>query len=208
MKKGTIWIIIGFLFLAGAVGLTAYNMADTVRAGKESREILGKVLSMMGEPIPVPEKYLAEESLSDEIRYPDYVLDPTREMPKVKIDEVEYVGILEIPSLEISLPVCAEWSYENLASSPCRFTGTAYQGGFVICAHNYISHFGQLKELQTGDKVFFTDMDGNCFEYEVAAQETLSPTAVEEITSDEWDLSLFTCTVGGAFRVTIRCVKK
>jgi sortase A len=28
---------------------------------------------------------------------------------------------------------------------------------------------------------------------------------VEEMESDEWDLTLFTCTIGGKSRVTIRC---
>jgi len=35
--------------------------------------------------------------------------------------------------------------------------------------------------------------------------ETLQPTAVEEMCSGDWDLTLFTCTLGGKFRVTVRC---
>jgi sortase A len=37
--------------------------------------------------------------------------------------------------------------------------------------------------------------------------EILRPTAVEEMISGDWDLTLFTCTIGGATRVTIRCEK-
>ena len=76
----------------------------------------------------------------------------------------------------------------------------------VIAAHDYYSHFGRLKSMSQGDEVIFTDMDGNVFRYEVAALETLSSTAVEEMTSGDWDLTLFTCTVGGQSRVTVRCV--
>jgi sortase A len=36
--------------------------------------------------------------------------------------------------------------------------------------------------------------------------EILSPFAVEEMTSGDWDMTLFTCTVGGQSRVTVRCV--
>ena len=36
--------------------------------------------------------------------------------------------------------------------------------------------------------------------------ETLSPFAIEEMTGGNWDLTLFTCTVGGQYRVTVRCV--
>ena len=83
--------------------------------------------------------------------------------------------------------------------------GSAYTGDLVIAAHNYISHFGNLKRLQLGDSVTFTDMEGNKFHYEVEVLETLASTAVEEMTSGKWDLSLFTCTVGGQQRVTVRC---
>ena len=37
--------------------------------------------------------------------------------------------------------------------------------------------------------------------------ERLRPTAVKEMTSGDWDLTLFTCTVGGQSRVTVRCEK-
>ena len=91
--------------------------------------------------------------------------------------------------------------------SPCRYEGSIYLDNMVICGHNYSTHFGTLKELDAGDLVFFTDMDGNLFEYAVAETEILQPTAVEEMTSGNWDLTLFTCTVGGATRVTVRCLK-
>ena len=48
-------------------------------------------------------------------------------------------------------------------------------------------------------------MDGNVFSYEVMALETLAPTAVEEMTEGDWDLTLFTCTVGGTTRLAVRC---
>ena len=51
----------------------------------------------------------------------------------------------------------------------------------------------------------FTDAVGNRFEYRVVLTETLMPNDVEEMKSGEFDLSLFTCTVGGSYRVTVRC---
>ena len=57
-----------------------------------------------------------------------------------------------------------------------------------------------------GDEITFTDVDGNMFGYEVIELETLSPFAIEEMTGGNWDLTLFTCTVGGQYRVTVRCV--
>ncbi len=40
---------------------------------------------------------------------------------------------------------------------------------------------------------------------EVAEVETLAPTAVEEMKSKDWDLTLFSCTIDGGARVTVRC---
>ena len=40
---------------------------------------------------------------------------------------------------------------------------------------------------------------------EVAALEVLSPFDVEEMTTGDWDLTLFTCTVGGQSRIAVRC---
>jgi sortase A len=48
-------------------------------------------------------------------------------------------------------------------------------------------------------------MDGNTTAYEVVGKDVLDPTAVEVMTSGEYDLTLFTCTYGGASRVTVYC---
>ena len=47
--------------------------------------------------------------------------------------------------------------------------------------------------MQEGDEVSFTDMDGNVFLYEVALAETMMPTAIEEMESGGWALTMFTC---------------
>ena len=53
--------------------------------------------------------------------------------------------------------------------------------------------------------MYFTDADGNVHCYAVAAVDVLDPTAVEEMTAGEFDLTLFTCTYGGKSRVTVFC---
>lgn len=72
--------------------------------------------------------------------------------------------------------------------------------------HNDSSRSGNLKQLHEGDAVFFEDADGNRFHDEVAEIEILSPDAVEEMTEGDGDLPLFTCTLDGGSRVTVRCV--
>ena len=140
----------------------------------------------------------------DSAAIPEYILNPNMDMPEETVNGVDYIGVLRIPVLELELPVISRWSYPNLQIAPCRYGGSAYLDDLIICAHNYSSLFGSLKSLQPGDTVTFTDVDGNEFCYEVVEVETLLPGAVEEMESGDWDLTLFTCTVGGQNRVTIR----
>ena len=117
------------------------------------------------------------------------------------------IGTLDIPRLNISLPIMSEWSDAKLKTAPCRYAGTAYRSGFVISGHNYRRHFGPLGRIAPGDRVTFTDVDGNVFAYNVAEIQVLKPTAIEDMLSEKWDLSLFTCTLGGQTRLTVRCEK-
>ena len=66
----------------------------------------------------------------------------------------------------------------------------------------------KLSNLQEGDIITFTDAVGNEFTYGVAGIEILQPEEVDDMTSGQWPLTLFTCTYGGASRVTVRCEKE
>lgn len=189
--KGKGLIFTGLLLIAAALFLTGYNLFDQMRAQRSAAQAAAQLTEQ-----------LPQTSQTD---VPDYLLTPEMEMPVETIDGVDYVGVLRIPTLALELPVISQWSYPLLKIAPCRYSGSAYQNNLVLCAHNYASHFGNLKSLHIGDAVTFTDMDGNLFTYQVAELETLPPQATEEMENGDWDLTLFTCTVGGQSRVTVRC---
>lgn len=199
-KNGMLLLAAGGILLLGAFGLACYNVWD----GKRAAATADNTMAVLSEAITVPEDNV---SPSGEVRIPDYILNPDMDLPALEVDGKRYVGYLEIPALELKLPVLEEWSYPNLKLSPCRYTGSPYQNNMVVAAHNYARHFGRLKELTEGDEVRFTDMDGNVFVYTVLDQEQLTPRPVEAILAGDWDLSLFTCTLGGRSRLTIRCMQ-
>ena len=126
-------------------------------------------------------------------------------MTEVEIDGYNYIGYLSIPSLDLELPVMSEWDYTRLKIAPCRYAGSTKNNDLVIAAHNYVSHFGPIKNLAQGDSVYFTDMDGIVSCYTVEEMDILAPTDVEEMTAGDYDLTLFTCTYGGKTRMTVRC---
>ena len=210
-KRGKICTGIGLLLLAAALFLTAYNLWSDAKAGEAADTVLEQLtpeLEEAEEKAKISLPALPSGESLEEAYIPDYILNPEMEMPVEEVDGQKYIGVLRIPALSLELPVISEWSYPSLQVAPCRYAGSAYLNNMVIAAHNYYSHFGYLKNLSQGDEVTFTDMDGNVFRYEVAELETLSPFAIEEMTGGDWALTLFTCTVGGQSRVTVRCELK
>lgn len=182
---------VGLLMIIAALFLTSYNLWDERRANASAAGVL--------EQITLP-------SLDEEAT-PDYLLNPSMEMPTKTIDGFSYIGVLDIPALDISLPIMADWSYPKLKIAPNRYLGSVYTDDMIIAGHNYRNHFGSLKVLSYGDKISFTDMDGNIFDYKVVAVEELKATDVQLMEDGDWDLTLFTCTLGGERRTTIRTMR-
>lgn len=195
-----ICMVSGLLLITAALCLFVYNKREAESAAQTAEQALQEISD-------VP--HVLEQPQESEIHsiIPDYISDPTMEMPTVEVDGNFYIGILEIHALELSLPVISEWNDTRLKQAPCRYKGSVYLDNLIIAGHNYKKHFGGLKNLQIGDTITFTDMDEHCFSYTVTALEELDGTAIEAMESGDWDLTLFTCTIGGKKRVTVRCKK-
>ena len=186
----------GLILVLSAVGLMSYNFWDEKRA----EDVVIEVLDELDTVAEAAQNDVAAEEISETV--PEEV---AAEMPVASLDSGRYVGTLELPVLGLRLPVMNEWNYPNLRIAPCRYTGTVYENNMVIAAHNYSSHFGRLNQLQPGDNIRFIDIDGNYFYYTVAETEIVMPTEIEKMITGDWDLTLFTCTIGGRTRVTVRC---
>ncbi len=203
-KIGKICMALGALLILASVGLLAYNKWDADRADKASQQVLGELEDTLT-------KTMEEKTKADEVvLQPE--LDPTQPMTEVELEGWNYIGYLSIPSIGLNLPVMSEWSYAGLKIAPGRYSGSTYADNMVVCAHNYAKHFSPIKWLAEGAEVYFTDMDGMRWSYEVSVVETIQPTQIEKMTektedSENWDLTLFTCTTGGSARCAVRCVR-
>lgn len=191
----------GLLLIAAAISLSGYNLWEGHRAAEAARQALEAMETIEAQTETEAER--APEQPGPSV--PEYVLHPEMEMPTVEIDGVEYIGTLTIPALGLELPIVSAWSDALLDLAPCRYTGSAYLGDLIIAGHNYRGHFGSLYRLTPGDEVQFTDTAGNVFSYGVSEIQELPGTALEEMEAGDWDLTLFTCTLSSASRVTIRC---
>ncbi len=179
----------GLLCLAAALGLCLWNLWDQARAERAAQAAAEQLSEQLSQAAQEPEEP-----------------DPNRPMPTVEVDGLAYIGLLEIPALERSLPVLAEWSEAALETAPCRYQGSLYLGDLIIAGHNYRSHFGPLQRLESGDQVYFTDCGGERFSFVVDTLETVAGVDFEGMESGEWDLTLFTCTWGGQSRLAVRCL--
>lgn len=187
MRKwmGVICVLLGVLCILSSVGFMVYNRWESENAEKVSASLL--------------------QNLQNEIEKNTEQDNMQTKMPTVKVDGYECIGVLSIPTLDLELPVLTDWSYAKLKKAPCLYYGSYFEKDFVIAAHNYKTHFGRLSELQAGDVVIFTDVSGTAHYYEVVILETLPENATKEMITSGFDLSLYTCTLGGGSRVTVRC---
>ena len=207
-KSWRIWLILGLLLIAAALGLVLYNEWDSDRAGKESAEVLDTLTEAITENVNrrTAEGQGGNASTFDP-KAQEQIHEDQNEMPTVLINGYEYIGVIEIPDLKIHLPVMAESDLTRLKTAPCRYSGSYYTSDLVIGAHNYGEHFARIKYCKLGIDVYFTTVEGIVYHYTVSNRETVKPTAIEQmIKGDDWDLTLYTCNTGGQTRCAVRCI--
>lgn len=193
-KVGIALVVIGLVCIIGAAVILLFNNYQDRNAGKASEDILEVMEDL------IPDGNGESEDCNGE-------LDPAREMAVINWNGYDYIGSLSIPSIGLKLPVMSEWDYDRLKIAPCRYSGSVFTNDLVIAGHNYKRHFGALRNLTQGTAVYFTDAEGTSTSYLVGGIEVLEPNQIQEMKESEWDLTLYTCTLGGASRVTVRCAR-
>ena len=188
------------------------NVIEDKKSGRQAGIILAELKKEIPEYIPEetsPFMEAEEYDLFAEFEGNEEPVVP--DMETIEIDGSRYIGYITIPDIGIELPVMDDWSYSGLKISPCRYRGNLYGDDLIIAAHNYRSHFGRINELDSGDEIDFTDVSGRVHHYTIVNIENLPGTAVEDMqfgSADEWDLTLFTCTLSGQSRVTVRAERR
>ena len=188
---GVLCMVAGVCMLVCAGVMVWCNQADQDAALGATSEVAGEVYRAIG------------ETAGDALPAPEDIGEPA--MPTVQIDGYDYIGYLELPTVGLTLPVMDSWDYDRLKLAPCRYWGATFSDDLVIAAHNYANHFGPIGSMREGDPVQLVDAAGEVWRYRVALIEVVGPYDVEGMVGADWDLTLFTCTQGGANRVAVRC---
>lgn len=219
-KLGKIMVISGILLILSAVLLCLHNYNESNKAFRNSQVALNELKDLIPE-IPSENVSTIEKELEFEIKSGNNVFEEFDEkyneeknistekveMPSVQLDGRYYCGYITLTSLGIELPVLNGWNYTNLNIAPCCYEGSPQTHDFIIAAHNYNSHFGQIHYLGEGDEIVFTDISGQKYRYTVMYTEYIDGYNTDQMSENKdssWDLTLFTCTLNGQSRVTVR----
>lgn len=188
MGWGLFFKILGLILIAGSLSLHAVNLNIEKKRGSAAADVL---------------EQLAPALNVDKSSEPSAA--KTKGLPLVTIGDYSYCGVVEIPDLDLKLPVIQGFTMDKMEIAPCCYTGSPYDDHFVICAHNSMTHFGKLPQLAEGAEIIFRDFDHQRWTYRLAEAGVYPDTAIAEIKSDQWDFTLFTCTYAGIARYAVRC---
>ena len=185
-KLGKYLIILGVILIVISLSLFTFNNLEDYHASKNSFEILEMIDDNKNEEIVTNVSNLTKQ-----------------EENVINVRGNDYIGIIEIPALNLELPIMSEFTYDKLKIAPCRYFGSIRTNDLVICGHSYLAHFGNLYKLQPKDIIIINDFHKQ-YIYEVEAIEILEATDINNMLDSQFDLTLYTCTKDSLRRVTIR----
>lgn len=126
------------------------------------------------------------------------------------LENQDWVGILEIPSLNLRLPVATQRNPTYTHAAPYVYSGSPYKKTFIIGAENYQSQFFHLTSLTDNAQIIFTDLLGQTFTYRVKGIGDIPRNAdhLLRAKTEPWDLTLYTDSLSTYQRIIIRCTQE
>ncbi len=119
------------------------------------------------------------------------------------------IGKIEIPRTGVNMPILSKVTAQGMEIAPCLLYSSGklnVDGNNLIVGHNYNSIFSKNKNLQIGDKIYITTLDGKRLEYTVYNKFLASPEETSYIkrnTNNQPEITLSTCTEDDNYRMII-----
>ena len=190
MKKGKfpIVLVLGICLVVVSFALIVGLQIRTHIGAVESQ----KVVTRMSEVLP-----------DRTVGMPEISSNPN--MPILEIHDVDYVALIEIPSLNLSLPVADAWNSQKLYNSPARFYGSCYDHSLVIGGADNAHQFSFCDKIDNGTVIIVTDMTGTQFSYTVSRVDRSKSAESNWLISKDYDLTLFCRDALSVEYVAVRC---
>ncbi len=187
-RKFPIILVLGISLVVISFSLIVGLQIRTHIGANESR----KVVTRMNELLP--ERTVGVPGIS-----------PNPNMPVLEINDVDYVALIEIPSLNLTLPVADAWNSQKLYSSPARFYGSCYDHSLVIGGADNSRQFSFCDKIDNGTVIIVTDMTGTQFSYTVSRVDRSESAENNWLISTDYDLTLFCRDTYSMEYVAVRC---
>ena len=188
-RRSKLFIAVGCLLILGSLGLL---VTSHFRA-KQAREKTVEIVREMNEILPSPREGVMDTWLD-------------MEMPALELDGEDFIALVDIPALGVTLPVAGSWDAGKVNSYPCRFWGTVYDGSFIVGGADQPGQFAGFDRIFDGSAVTVTDMTGAEFSYVVDRVERSKSAQAEVLMAGEADLTLFARDAYSLEYVILRCV--
>ena len=213
------------IFLLGILcSFYIYGMYEQQMDEALSQEILGAIdLQALSANAEEDENILVV-ALDEEVSDAELVEIPLEEKEPNKPLKATYtasngktydiVGIITIPSIDISYPILAETTDALLKISVCKFKGPEPNevGNLCIAGHNFTNTraFSRINKLEKGEIIEITDLSGRVVKYEIYSTLIVKPTdlsATKQNTNGKREFTLITCTNGTKQRYLVKAVE-
>ena len=181
-----ICITAGAVLLALAVGLLSWWQFSIHSSIKRAESLVTTIF----ETIPEVQNSSLEERQNNT-------------MPTLSLEGEDFVGVLEMPRFDSSLPVCNDWG--NITKHPCKFYGSIYDGTMQIGLTSQKGQYDFYREISVGDTVTFTDVEGSRYTYFISNlryEKHADKTALER---EDSSLTLFIKNVYGFEYLIVSC---
>lgn len=141
-----------------------------------------------------------EENVEQEKDIQTPVTNKIKKYTSYKGQNYNNIGIINIPRLGINYPILETTTEKALKVSVTKFWGGNPNevGNLCIIGHNYKNSkfFGKLHNIQNGDTVQITDMNGNTLNYSVYDSYIVTPedtSCTTQLTNGKIEVTLITC---------------
>lgn len=185
-RKGSVPLLLGLALILCSLGLMLFFYVR-LQVGSADCQKTATVLSQM-----LPDRAAGIPGS-----------EPDTAMPVLQLEGTDYVALLEIPSLGITLPVADRWDSSLL--SPARFFGSVYDHTLVIGGADDPRQFGFCDKIDTGVSLTVTDMTGAEFTYRVTRVDRSKSADTHWLSPQEHDLTLFCRDQFSTDYVAVRC---
>ena len=128
MHRSKILIFLGIVLVLCSAGLFSHNMYVDYESRIKEEKIADDLIKKMG------------DNFND-----DSAID---------VDGTKYIGLLEIPKINVTLAVSRDYSFEQMSESLCRYSGSIEDKNIIICGHNYKSFLENLKDVFDNDVLY------------------------------------------------------